>query len=99
MVRKELTDLIPIWGLYDLYRRKDEVLDFHAREALRENDRVQRMVDIGQINSAEQRQRCDALLKEFKGNCRGIIVYSAGLAAYNLVAAYGFLKLVEYFAK
>ena len=67
MVIKELTDLIPILGLYDVYRRKDDVLNFHANEALKENDRARRLARLGEIEPAEQKQRCENLLKEIVG--------------------------------
>ena len=99
MERKELTDLIPLWGLYDVYKRKDDVLDFHEREALRDNDELLRLARNREINPTEHKQRSEAIVKEFNKKCRNMIVYSAGVAAYNLIAAYGFFKLIEYFSR
>lgn len=99
MVRQKLTDLIPIWELYNVYRRKDNDLNFYEREALRENDRAQRMVNQREISSTEQKQRCDASLKESNRKCRNMVVYSAGVVVYNLAAAYTFYRLMESFAR
>ena len=99
MVKQKLTDLIPMWGLYDMYRRKDSELDSLEKEANKEIDRIQKLKELGEINSIEQKQKCDALVKKFDRKCRYMIAYGATLAVYNIGVAYGFCKFIEYLSR